>query len=396
MRLLIAIDSFYDGGAEMFAIRLANALKNGGVSVVFMELRSNNSLVKAHRSLLSSEIELFQPDAMWPLETIISLLNRVSNKRICNLLRKIFLLIKVTLIRNILRKHRIDLVHSNSFESDQYFTDYKENHRLRFLLSSFHGHYENKRIQNKVRNYEDVVSQMLKRIDYIVYTSTNHVKSLNEFDYPLEKRSKIYYGHESAFTRSRTKYDNRDELKICIVSRAIKEKGWEPFIEAVNVINASKRIVKLTLVGDGPDLEYFKNKYKETGSINFHGFKNDPTPFIADSHVCALVSNYAAESMPNSVIEYLCQGKPVLASDAGDISNMITYEGSQAGIICPLRNGLVDINDIIDGIKIYISNPDLVEEHSKLAMKAYEKFSMVRCLEKYQTLYESILNTRCE
>ena len=59
MRVLIVIDSFYDGGAEMFAIRLANSLRKQ-CTVYFMELNPFDTVTKAQLKFLSKEILLFQ------------------------------------------------------------------------------------------------------------------------------------------------------------------------------------------------------------------------------------------------------------------------------------------------------------------------------------------------
>lgn len=59
-KILFAIESFYDGGAEMFAIRLANEMCKH-YEVFFMEVFPYKSQVKNQRKLLKSgEIRIIQ------------------------------------------------------------------------------------------------------------------------------------------------------------------------------------------------------------------------------------------------------------------------------------------------------------------------------------------------
>ena len=60
-KIMISIDSFHDGGAEMFAIRLANGLSDN-YEVHFMEYRAGASNVKAQKAQLNSKVKIFSPE----------------------------------------------------------------------------------------------------------------------------------------------------------------------------------------------------------------------------------------------------------------------------------------------------------------------------------------------
>jgi hypothetical protein len=71
---------------------------------------------------------------------------------------------------------------------------------------------------------------------------------------------------------------------------------------------------------------------------------------------------------------------------------MMTTNGKYAGQIIELNDSELNFEDIETAIEFYLLNPNLVEEHSLLAMEAAKKFMMKECLQNYEKYFYSILD----
>lgn len=100
-----------------------------------------------------------------------------------------------------------------------------------------------------------------------------------------------------------------------------------------------------------------------------------------------LPTYYIAESLPNSIIEYLFCAKPVITTNIGAITEMISLNEQIAGSSINLHDGIVNIGSIVNAIENYICNPLLVENHAEVAIRAAEKFTMNSCIVKYLNAY---------
>ncbi len=379
---MIAIESFFDGGAEMFAIRLANELALTQ-NVYFVELYPYPAKEKRQLSLLDqSRIKLFQPgknfigdwldrQGMNEKET------RVGRKqRIMNFYRRA----KKRSIVSFIKKHQIDVVNSHSWDTDVYFAELKKETTFK-LVSSFHGHYEF--LAGKRANYDADTASALKGVDTVIYTSPKHRETLDHYGFPAEKRRKIFYGVSMPLAAAATEYKKGDCLQLVMAARPIKEKGWEEAIQAVLSLQPKyPGVVKLNLVGGGEYLDEMASRYRDP-AINFAGYKDDVRAMLEQAHIGLLPSYYIAESLPNTIIEYLFCGKPVITTDIGAIREMISTGVELAGVCIELHNGKPGVELIAEAIEQYLGDPALVKQHSDLALKAAEKFTMETCIEEY-------------
>lgn len=383
LNILIAIESFFDGGAEMFAIRLANELALSQ-NVFFIELYPERSREKRQLSILDQKrITILQPGRTskangWAGKILNKLVKaRAKIKPLENSLLD-------NEVLSFIKKNKITVVNSHSWDSDVYFAWIKKDIKFQ-LVSSFHGHYEfliEKRI-----NYDTITRTTLDSVDRVIYTSPEHQKTLDNYGFPSSKRHKIFYGVSMPLTRKVTRYHAGECLNIVMAARGIKEKGWEEAILSVlHLLKKYPGFLKMNFVGEGPHIDYLKTKYNNP-AIQFLGYKNNVTEIVKDAHIGLLPTYFVAESLPNTIIEYLFCGKPVLTTNVGAIKEMISSESELAGTCIDLQNGKVDVDLISAAIENYINNPALVEKHSLLALKAAEKFTMKACIDNYLNVF---------
>ncbi|MFZ4401910.1 MAG: glycosyltransferase family 4 protein [Bacteroidales bacterium] len=388
MNILFAIDSFFDGGAEIFAIRLANEMSKYN-NVYFIELETFYSEKKEQLSLLNKTIRLFQPDYNYKLHVFRFLQKKRFFKILFYKMRIESKDIKKRIIINYLKKNKIDIVHSHSWNPDMYFAGIKKTYNFK-LLSSLHGHYEIE--PYKSPPFSDITRKLINKIDHVIYLTNDHLKTFSAFNYPTLKMSKIFYGFDKAPTSQITNWNKEKPLRLILISRAIPEKGWEQAIEAVCEMQSEGKNIMLDLLGDGPVLNELKLKYEKLSFIHFRGFQINIDQFLEMAHLSLLPTYYYAESLPNSIIEYLSHGKPVIATDIAAIREMIDTNGNQAGILFDGKRGeIVDKNNIKEAIYIYYTHPEKITIDSQHAIEAYKKFEMRKCVENYQIIYNNLL-----
>jgi len=383
LNILIAIESFFDGGAEMFAIRLANALAETQ-HVFFIELYPDRSKEKRQLELLDKGIPLFQP--------LDPALYQNAGKRPflpLRLARKpegSYEKNREKEITKFIKRNKITVVNSHSWDSDVYFAQLKKDIKFR-LVSSFHGHYEF--LGGMREGFAAATRSALAATDTVIYTSPKHQQTLDEYDFPKERRKKIFYGVSMALSEQTTRYEKGGRLHLVLAARGIKEKGWKETIEAVLMLKEKyPGILQLTLAGEGDYLNELKQQYHDPVII-FLGYVENVRAVVNEAHIGLLPSFYIAESLPNTVIEYLFCGKPVITTNIGAIREMIGHGSELAGTCIELQNGKPDAALIADAIEKYICCPELVEQDSAIALKAAKKFTMQTCIENYLEVFST-------
>jgi glycosyltransferase involved in cell wall biosynthesis len=149
------------------------------------------------------------------------------------------------------------------------------------------------------------------------------------------------------------------------------------------------------LGGDSNFLQQLKIQYS-TDSIRFTGYTDQPQRVINVFDVGLLPTYFPGESLPNTIIEYLACGKPVIATDTGGIAEMIRITGTEetAGQLIPLRNGKADADAIAEAMSVYIKMPQLLGEHSRRATQAFRKFDPETCFGEYESFFKDILEDK--
>jgi glycosyltransferase involved in cell wall biosynthesis len=115
------------------------------------------------------------------------------------------------------------------------------------------------------------------------------------------------------------------DLVIMMPARVSSAKDHQCLISAFEQLADDS--AKLILCGGGTDSPEFIDLAKElapktNGNIIFLGQRSDMADIYAQSNVVALISHF--EALPLSIIEAMSCAKPVVATDVGGISELIT------------------------------------------------------------------------
>lgn len=126
--------------------------------------------------------------------------------------------------------------------------------------------------------------------------------------------------------------DNGEQLKYVWAARLSHEKGHDLLVRAFAKVHAQRGDAHLYFVGKCNDNSNFDKKVMAlskqlgvTDSVHFVGFDNNPYKWIKHSDVFVMPSRL--EGLPNSLIEAMYLGKPVVATRCIPIIERIVEDG---------------------------------------------------------------------
>ncbi len=165
-------------------------------------------------------------------------------------------------------------------------------------------------------------------------------------------------------------------------------KGHRFFIEAVPEILSQIHDAIFYIVGDGPQYENIKNLIQGLSlqdRVFMLGHREDIPEIIAAINVIVHPS-YANEGVPQTILQAMAMGKPVVASDAGAIKEVIM--DGQTGFLIQPRSSHEIASRVIETYK----NPELRAKFGKEGKRFIERFySMDRMLDHIERLYNTLL-----
>lgn len=149
-------------------------------------------------------------------------------------------------------------------------------------------------------------------------------------------------------------YPNKDTVEFVFISRIMKEKGIEQYLEAAKYIRNKYPNTKFHICGFcEEDYEDKMIELQEKGIIIYHGMLRNVKELIAQIH-CTVHPSFYPEGMSNVCLESAACGRPVITTN---------------------RSGCRETVD--DGVTGYIVNPkdneDLIEKLEKFIALSYEE-----------------------
>jgi glycosyltransferase involved in cell wall biosynthesis len=133
-----------------------------------------------------------------------------------------------------------------------------------------------------------------------------------------------------------------EPFRLLFVGRLVERKGVPVLIDAVAALRRSGVEVVADIVGDGPVRESLEARAVDAGvagAIRFHGFVTDAElreRYVeSDAFVLPAVVDAKGDTEGLGVVllEALAHGRPVIASDAGGIRDIVLHE--RTGLLVP-------------------------------------------------------------
>jgi glycosyltransferase involved in cell wall biosynthesis len=204
----------------------------------------------------------------------------------------------------------------------------------------------------KSRHYEHVIA---KNADVIVFQSPFDRNDFLSRESSCTTKSTIIRGNigEPRFKREYADANRSDRLhRVLFIGSFGDRKGAKYLLEAAATL-AARGItdVEYDLVGGGPRRPEFEALARDFGiaeRVHFYGRIADPFPLIIAADLLIVPSLF--DSYPNTVLEALHAGTPVIASATGGIPDMLRHDE----LLFPAR----DAKAIADRIERCVVNPE--------------------------------------
>lgn len=375
MRIFIISETLTAGGAEWFSLRLAQALQQKGNEVFFFVLRAD---------LINPALQNKFPEVKIITLPLIKTKRLVQLDRVVKKLTGKYLLIEnanIKLLKKYIAASPPDVIHGHLIESDLVAVKANKNPDAH-NVTTIHGDY----IGNlKEEDRKKEIRFLLKNLTGIAVITEEQKRILTHY-FPecSNKILKIYNGYP--FPQKKYKQPDETFFYFGMIARGIPEKGWKPLIEAFSRLESKK--VKLLLYGESDYLTQLKKTNRDV-RIEFKGFTDDPLNAISNMHVGLLPSYFTSESLPTTVIEYLALEKPVIATNVGEVRQMIAVsENDNAGIIIDEIDEKKMVQPLYKAMKKMLEDHTFYQTKKANCKAAFEKFSMDKCVDAYIRLYK--------
>lgn len=400
MNIVVAIEDLRLGGAQIFGMRLAQALRQRGHQV---HLYSHYAtyIDRALLARVAPDVPVLAyepgvPGADWLLRKVQGGLRRLgrpfpARERLVE-----------RHLRRTLERLRAQVLNSHMIKSDYVAAAAARATRPAVpLVITMHGCYEDflhKPAEPEVARH---ARQALGQAAGLVYLTQKNLEIFGEPDVrPLAElpHAQIYNGFDGHFSPA-AQLPTRQQLGIAptdvvfgMVARGIPEKGWQYALDSFAAVSQEFAQAHLVLVGSSAYLDQLRAATTNP-RVHFVGFAANPIDWVRLFDVGLLPSYFASESLPNAVAEYLFCGAPVVATRIGEVPQMLDVPGQGlAGVLIEQNgHGLRDPAALTAALRAYLTQPALLASHRALAQQSFEKFRMERCVAAYEALFAQVL-----
>ncbi|PPI84704.1 hypothetical protein KEHDKFFH_08355 [Marinobacter maroccanus] len=297
-------------------------------------------------------------------------------------------------IRQHLRAHRSNLVHTHGFKENVLGVAAQRLAGVPVSVRTVHGSPEYQRSwKNPVKRVIALLDQWIGRYqqDAVVAVS-QQLKSKLEDVFP--RKTKLIYNFfdvESLQAEFESFKVSRSDGPVLIgfVGRLVPVKRVDLFIETIErLTNQHGRAVKGIIIGDGPLRAQLEKKVRESNlvdQVEFLGFVNPAASEIAKLDMLLMTSDH--EGLPMTLIEALALSVPVVAHNVGGVPEalgngrcgVLVDEHSPAGYAIAVNDALNHVND-------------LRELSDRGRQHAQDLFGAKMNTSEYVSLYRSLLN----
>ena len=201
----------------------------------------------------------------------------------------------------------------------------------------------------------------------------------------------IYNGiHCEKYEKYQAVLDSKKQnvIKIAIVASLVENKGHKNLLYAFSKIVKKHKNVKLNIIGDGPlknQLTDQAKKLRINKNTEFLGIVNNVQKILKNCDILVQPSIFR-EGLGMAIIEGMCLGKPVIASNIGGIPEVV--DNGVNGYLIPPG----DYESLIAMLEKLIQNRKLRKKMGKKGRKKYEKyFNACEMIKTIEELYNSLL-----
>ncbi len=368
LRVCIAAHSFEVGGGEILPLELANALKGLGLHVTYLVVEDElaDSRKSVRRRLRSDIPIVFWPDVCDDFDAFLS-------------------------------SFGIQVLNSHNVSVD--FSLYCKHVEIQIpYVGSLHGGYET--VPDLMTEH---FSDYLKRtVDRWLYLAPKNTALLSKAGIPKARFERSFNAVPALSAGLVERADFRREYDIpdngfvaFLCSRAIPEKGWRVAIEALQLVRAlGNQPVWLVLIGDGPSAAELRQAYGSLDWVIFLGHQDNPSRYFGCFDLGVFPSTFSGETFPLFLVECFQAGRPVVATDIGEIPSILGDDAwNRAGILVSHEASRIDlVYAVAEAVAGLLKDPARYDRMRANAVEASSRFSMERLAQTYKSLFTTLVN----
>jgi len=223
-------------------------------------------------------------------------------------------------------------------------------------------------------------SWVFKEATLVRCLTKGDAQEIASYGCPPEKIRIIPNGVDTELFRPK---NGQEENLVVWVGRFVQEKGLQYLIEAAKIVVSYRKDVKFMLIGDGPLMQEIRSmvdRYSLSNNIIFTGVvaHNQLTKTLQKATLFVIPS--LKEGMPNTLLESLACGKPVIGSDISGINDIVTH--GQNGLLVPPRNPEALANAILKLLDSKNLRRRLGQSARQLIVREYSWDIIIKKIEK--------------
>lgn len=174
--------------------------------------------------------------------------------------------------------------------------------------------------------------------------------------------------------------------RILGIGSLLPVKRWDRLIRAAHRLAQEGAQFDIQIVGDGPLREALQDQIRMSGlsdRVKLLGYRSDIPELLATAHFLAHTSD--SEGSPNVVAEAMAGGRPVIATNTGDVGVLV--EDGRTGFLVPRD----DEEALIDRMRTLLTQPGVCIQMGKAACsKAEQELGLDQLLNETLRVYRSL------
>ncbi len=351
---------FHPGGGELFPIVLANQLVDLGyiVSMVALDLEKINTNMRN---------KLYRSIPVYHISDVVS-------------------------DKDFLKNAGVDIIHSHIASADYYLSQYFEQNQLSIpYVVTMHGSHDRSFGDYSVESTEKMIHNVSKWV-YIADKNLDFFQGFNVGNVIKFPNAMPIDNKESNHSRSSLGI-NETDIVFAFAARGISEKGWIELVQAFNQLKEKNiHTAHLVLMGAGDAQQKAQKLVQNNPNIHFLGYESAVNGVLRFSDCLVLPSRFAGESYPLCLIQAIQEKLPCIATDIGEIRNMILSDNKeQAGILIPNTINNQEFTQYLTDALIQMCNNELRLKYQKVSESIAHRYDMKRLAERYVELYKTII-----
>jgi len=282
---------------------------------------------------------------------------------------------------SLLKRQRVDLIYAYLFSPSLLGRLIGNVARVPIILSSLRA------IADSESPFRLKLEALTCRYSYKITAASDAIrKSYEAIGIPKEKLLTIHNGVElDNFNSSYPGDKPRNGYIVGCVANARIIKGHKYLIEAIALLD--KPYIHCRLIGDGREVKNLRDLARTNrleDRVEFLGYRSDIPEQLGMLDI--YVQPSLREGLPNSVLEAMASGLPVIATAVGGTPEAVI--DGQTGFLVPPA----DPDAIAEKIRYILKNPDHARQIGLNARKYVEEhFSVESMVRKTDELFENVI-----